>query len=476
MEESKPETKIIGGVENKELAKLKLFGAGPKMQGLGISPTLEITDNGRAMRKRESVGKTDSPRKHADITLRCDKCGAQCAMTDVVPKLFEVPKDKWHCWSCLKTFIPSLLKSEKFGFEQSEREYSLREFAERADEFKREYFGLPPHNIDIDRVEEEFWRLTDDIEGELTVEYGADIQALEKGSGFCSRFNPPGSLEDKHYKDHPWNLVNLPVAKKSVLQYIDGDISGVKVPWLYVGMCFSAFAWHTEDHWTYSINYHHFGEPKIWYAASRFAAEDLERVYRAEAKDLYNHNRDLMHHITTTLSPAVLLENNVEVYRAVQNPGEFIITFPRGYHAGFNSGLNMNEAVNFCPPDWITIGRQALKNYRVVQRYNIFSQDELILKISQEAANNNSVEGSIVTLAHQDMKFMIEREVSERNQIMKLIKPKTAKTRLKNDTYCGICQTSVFCSYVVFDRRANLKLESDEIYEVAEGFVDQVTY
>jgi histone demethylase JARID1 len=172
----------------------------------------------------------------------------------------------------------------------------------------------------------------------------------------------------------------------------------------------------------------------------------------------------------------VLLENNVEVYRAVQNPGEFIITFPRGYHAGFNSGLNMNEAVNFCPPDWITIGRQALKNYRVVQRYNIFSQDELILKISQEAANNNSVEGSIVTLAHQDMKFMIEREVSERNQIMKLIKPKTAKTRLKNDTYCGICQTSVFCSYVVFDRRANLKLESDEIYEVAEGFVDQVTY
>ena len=41
-------------------------------------------------------------------------------------------------------------------------------------------------------VEEEFWRLTDEIEGDLTVEYGADIQALEKGSGFCSRFNPPG--------------------------------------------------------------------------------------------------------------------------------------------------------------------------------------------------------------------------------------------------------------------------------------------
>ena len=85
--------------------------------------------------------------------------------------------------------------------------------------------------------------------------------------------------------------MNLPVAKKSVLQYIEGDISGVKVPWLYVGMCFSAFAWHTEDHWTYSINYHHFGEPKIWYSASRLNADKLEAVYKAAAPGLYRQHR-----------------------------------------------------------------------------------------------------------------------------------------------------------------------------------------
>jgi histone demethylase JARID1 len=59
------------------------------------------------------------------------------------------------------------------------------------------------------------------------------------------------------YSKHPWNLNNLPKAKDSLFSLIDTDISGIVVPWLYVGMCFSAFCWHTEDHYSYSINYVH---------------------------------------------------------------------------------------------------------------------------------------------------------------------------------------------------------------------------
>ena len=50
-----------------------------------------------------------------------------------------------------------------------------------------------------------------------------------------------------------------------MLHYLIGDelITGVMVPWLYVGSCMSAFCWHIEDLSFYSINYLHMGAPKV---------------------------------------------------------------------------------------------------------------------------------------------------------------------------------------------------------------------
>ena len=52
-----------------------------------------------------------------------------------------------------------------------------------------------------------------------------------------------------------------------------------------------------------------------------------------------------------------------------------MITYPRGYHAGFNLGLNCAESVNFALESWIELGRKAKAcncvDFRFVPEYNL---------------------------------------------------------------------------------------------------------
>jgi hypothetical protein len=69
----------------------------------------------------------------------------------------------------------------------------------------------------------------------------------------------------------------------------------------------------------------------------------------------------------------------VEVFRAVQQPGEFVVTFPRAYHGGFSNGFNFGEAVNFATADWFPFGVQCNLRYARLGRPRILLHEALLL-------------------------------------------------------------------------------------------------
>jgi histone demethylase JARID1 len=97
------------------------------------------------------------------------------------------------------------------------------------------------------------------------------------------------------------------------------------------------------------------GEPKTWYGVSGSSAEKLENCMRSYAPELFSKTPDLLHHLVTIMNPAILMRDGVPVVKTHQQAGEFVITFPRAYHSGFNHGFNFAEANNFCPADWVRL-------------------------------------------------------------------------------------------------------------------------
>lgn len=150
------------------------------------------------------------------------------------------------------------LYTHDFGFAESRCKYTLTEFGECADKFKCDYFAKELDEINCDLVEKEYWRLVTNLDDQCVVEYGADLHTNQVGSGFASLRNEKNNNLD--YINHPWNLNKLPLLEGSLFKYVNSNINGMIVPWIYVGMCFSTFCFHTEDHWTYSINFNHVGE------------------------------------------------------------------------------------------------------------------------------------------------------------------------------------------------------------------------
>jgi histone demethylase JARID1 len=147
-------------------------------------------------------------------------------------------------------------------------------------------------------------------------------------------------------------------------------------------MLFSSFCWHREDVYLASINYMHAGEGKQWYVIPGDKAKAFKSVMEKSMKLRMKEVPDLEHNITTMITPDTLKKNGVPVFKALQEAGQFIVTFPEAIHAGFSYGFNCCEAANFATSDWIPHGSQSVLDYRLQRKREVFSFDRLLFTLT----------------------------------------------------------------------------------------------
>lgn len=358
---------------------------------------------------------TCSQGEDAGLLLTCESCDHSYHGLCLDPPLKRKPDAEWNCPRCL-------VGDGQFGFEEGGL-YSLKQFQQKANDFKQGYFEkkmpfdstLKCHRpVTEEDVENEFWRLVADLEETVEVEYGADIHCTTHGSGFPTLEKNPSNP----YAADGWNLNVLPFASESLFRHIKSDISGMTVPWVYVGMIFSTFCWHNEDHYAYSANYQHFGATKTWYGIPGADAEKFEAAMREAVPELFETQPDLLFQLVTLLTPEQLTKAGVRVYAVDQRAGQMVVTFPQAYHAGFNHGFNFNEAVNFAPPDWESYGMSGVERLKLFRRQPCFSHDELLWT----AADGAAAAGLTISTAKwlgPALERIHKRELAEREQFVK---------------------------------------------------------
>ncbi|KAF9674892.1 hypothetical protein SADUNF_Sadunf10G0174400 [Salix dunnii] len=179
----------------------------------------------------------------------------------------------------------------------------------------------------------------------------------------------------------PWNLQVIARSPGSLTRFMPDDIPGVTSPMVYIGMLFSWFAWHVEDHELHSMNFLHIGSPKTWYSVPGDYVFAFEEVIRTKA---YGGNIDrlaalsLLGEKTTLLSPEAIISSGIPCCRLVQNPGEFVVTFPRAYHVGFSHGFNCGEAANFGTPQWLKVAKEAAVRRAAMNYLPMLSHQQLL--------------------------------------------------------------------------------------------------
>ncbi|XP_070507346.1 uncharacterized protein Jarid2 isoform X2 [Chironomus tepperi] len=326
------------------------------------------------------------------------------------------------------------------------RSMALSQFYRIARNMVTLWFKTPePANSEI---ETEYWRHVAVRDSHVCVHYGS-IDSSAYGYGFPAH-GPKTKLSP--CAKHPWNLKVLTNNCGSILRSL-GPVMGVTVPTLHVGMLFSAVCWYRDPHGLPWVEYLHTGASKIWYAVPDEQSSNFRSALTSLVPSHCQNKTIWLPCDTTMVPPYMLTDRNVSLCRTEQQPGQFVVVFPRAYTSSVCTGYTVSESVYFATHNWLDTAHLDFKDIQDSCEPMMFSLEQLLFAIANDQRSKEDTIKKILPM----LKEVFDMEKKNRNLLKEsgvnaVEKIHEVKKQINaEELECNYCRANLHISWIKLD-------------------------
>ena len=145
--------------------------------------------------------------------------------------------------------------------------------------------------------------------------------------------------------------------------------------------------------------------------------------------------------------------------RSVQEPGQFIVVFPRSYTSSFCTGYSIAESVYFAPRDYLEFAETEFQNIRDSNEPMMFPLPKLILSIAKDEKSRKGTLKKVKPYLEsiRDNEYIKRTMISDLGvKLSERITLRTKKQEEDDEYECETCSANLYVSFVSIFVRHNI--------------------
>lgn len=180
------------------------------------------------------------------------------------------------------------------------------------------------------------------------------------------------------------------------------------------------------------------------------------------------------------MPPNLLVKHGVSVSRIVQEPGQFIVVFPKAYTSNICTGYTITENVYYANNDYLKYAETEFEGIRDSKDPMLFPLPKLLLCIAKDEKSSRKT----LKLVKPLLEKMRDNEYVKRTMISDLSVKTTERINLRSgskkqteeDEYeCEMCGANLYVSFVSNNQKLHKLLMIDFYHHICI-FLEYIIY